>query len=405
MKKVVIIILLSILIPSLFAQTSVSGGSTSISQKLNSFSPLALIILKHLGLEDKNRNGVIDKGANEGYENFTAKYGDADKGFYANGITNGTNNGQLEEHEITNHYYTVIRFKQDFSRETTAIENEVKTYIYANNLPLVWLDDKQETVMKTVNRILGEGWQNKKPSETEAEKIFIQVMDKLSIRQLPGNPLASRYSYKQLPDFINSREGCCFEVAQFGFWFFSQLKIKSINVETALEPELVHGVIKLPDTNKIIDYNDTSRAYNISVNQWAIRNPLQCISDYYFLQAKNAKINIATNYEQASIYNKYDISTIGFLMELYSDSKNQSHAEITALGEFLLQNTDFRLIMNSKALNIAEIKNNLKVILSMLIKSYNSMRNRQGYENAAYLLNRYFQNDPNVQQFIDYYKF
>ncbi|GBR74515.1 hypothetical protein NO1_1676, partial [Candidatus Termititenax aidoneus] len=106
---------------------------SSISPPISQFSPIAqAAFLKNLGLEDKNGNGVIDKNAGEGYEKFSAKYGDADIGFAANGVTYGAANGQLEEPEIINHYYLNIRFKEPV--ETESIESEADAYIYANNI-------------------------------------------------------------------------------------------------------------------------------------------------------------------------------------------------------------------------------------------------------------------------------
>jgi hypothetical protein len=81
-KVIITFILLITLCPLAFAQPA----PASISQQLHSFSPMAQIYLKHLGLADKNSNGVIDKDAGEGYEAFAAKYGNADVGFYANNI-------------------------------------------------------------------------------------------------------------------------------------------------------------------------------------------------------------------------------------------------------------------------------------------------------------------------------
>jgi hypothetical protein len=145
MKTIILLLILfTTLCPIAFAQPA----PVSISQQLNSFSPMAQIYLKHLGLSDKNSNGVIDKDKGEGYEAFAAKYGNADIGFHANGVMYGTANGRLEEPEVINHYYINIRFKPDFQQETTAIESEVKEYVYANDIPLVWLDDEHGTVMK-----------------------------------------------------------------------------------------------------------------------------------------------------------------------------------------------------------------------------------------------------------------
>ncbi|MDR2428924.1 MAG: hypothetical protein LBD62_03865, partial [Candidatus Margulisbacteria bacterium] len=152
-----------------------------ISSQLNQFSPIAqAAFLKNLGLEDKNGNGVIDKNSGEGYEQFTEKYGDADIGFAANGVTYGAANGQLEEPEIINHYYLNIRFKE--AEETEAIESAVSTYIYANNIPLVWLDDEQGTVMNAVNKVLGEGWNEQEVTEDEAVRMFHRAMEGMRIR-------------------------------------------------------------------------------------------------------------------------------------------------------------------------------------------------------------------------------
>jgi hypothetical protein len=407
MKQTTLIITLSLLlIPPLPAQSSQSPGSLSISQQLYSFSPLARIILKHLGLEDKNHNGVIDKGMNEGYEAFITKYGNADIGFFANGITYGANNARLEEPEIVNHYYTSIRFKPSFSKETSAIENEITTYIYANDIPLIWLDDKWGSVMNVVNHILGEGWQNKQVSVSEAEKMFMQVMNKLKINSLPGTPDNSGYGYKQLTNFIGRREGYCFEVAQFGFWFFSQLKIKSIDVEAALEPNLIHGVIKLPDNNKIIDYFGASKYYSISVNQWIICNPLQCISYYYYVQGRIGKTNyIIGYYEKAAVYDKYDISTVSLLVEKYANSGFPNHEEIIALGEFILNNTDIKSVLNSNYFGKAVVKNNLKLLIILLLESYSATKNRRGFDIMANLLNLYFSDTPDIQQHINKFRF
>jgi hypothetical protein len=61
----------------------------NVSRLLYTFSPLGLIIANNFGLEDKNGNGVIDRGAGEGYEEFEAKHGNADAGFLANGVILG----------------------------------------------------------------------------------------------------------------------------------------------------------------------------------------------------------------------------------------------------------------------------------------------------------------------------
>ena len=383
----------------LFCTLSVSG--VEISDALYSFSPLARIYLKHLGLEDKNGNGVIDKGANEGYESFTAKYGKADTGFYLNGVLYGEANGKLEEPEIINHYYRVIRFNPAFEKETTAIENEVKIYIYTHNIPLVWLDDGRGTVMDEVNRILGAGWQERKVPESEALGMFRQVTSSLNIRGLLGDP--SNTGYYTLSQLVSRRAGYCFEVAQFGFWFFSQFKIRSSVVITALTPSLVHGVIKLTDSDTIIDYFKTGNSYNVPVNQWAALSPLQSIGEYY--QAQASSNNSLPAAEQALIYNKYSIPFMVQLLAAYADVPRPNHNEIIKIGEFILDNSDIPRIMTSRDQDINNIKSNLEMILGILIESYSAVKNRTGFNTIERLLNRYFSDDPKIKPFLDYYRF
>jgi hypothetical protein len=371
---------------------------TPLSAKLYSFSPLGQVYNKHLGLYDANSNGTIDRGAGEGYETFIGKYGDADTGFAANGVIFGAANGHLEEPEIVNHYYVHIRFKN--IDETKNIERDIAAGIRGGDIPLVWLDDEQGTVMTAVNRILGEGWQNKAVTADGAEILYRQVLDGLGTRGLPGNP--NQTGYYQLPEFINRKAGYCFEVAQFGFWFFSQLKMHSVVVETALTPALVHGVVKLIGENKIIDYFGTGNRYRVRIDQWAISTPVQAVGDFYAAQARKGQST--ENAEQALIYDKYSIPNMAHLLELYAGSGNRNHHEIITLGEFILQNSDIPGMMNSSRLNIDSIKSNFEFILSILIESYNATGNRTGFTTAERLLNQYYGNDPHVKPFLDYYR-
>ena len=389
------------------APVSISQQLNSISQQLYSFSPMAQIYLKHLKLVDKNSNGVIEKGAGEGYEEFTTKYGNADVGFHANGVTQNADNSKLEEPEIINHYYLTIRFKPEFEEETSAIESEVVAYIYANNIPLVWLDDEQGTVRNAVNHILGMGWQNKQVTLDEAEKNFTRVMDALRIRDLPGAPVASGYGYRRLSDLVIIRESYCFEISQLYFWLFSESKIRSVNVQVALAPYLLHGVIKLTDNNRIIDYFSTSNIYTVSVDQWAVNNPIQCIGDYYLVQAQTNKAdNIIEYYEQAAVYNKYDIVSIANLMAQYADNVTpRNHQEIIALGEFVLDNTNLTMVLNSDYLNRAIMENGVGLVLTVLLESYAAINNRSEFDNTVNLLNRYFSDNQEVQQYIDKFWF
>ena len=398
MKIILTFILLITLFPLAFAQQA----PASIAQQLYSFSPMAQIYLKHLGLADKNSNGVIDKDNGEGYEAFTAKYDNADVGFHANGVVLGVANGKLEEPEIINHYYINIRFKPDYQKETAVIESEVKAYIYANNIPLVWLDDQQGTVMNTVNKVLGEGWQDKQVSESEAEKMFQQVVSTMNIKGLTGTP-SKNNGYYTLPNFVKQQSGYCFEIAQFGFWFFSQLQIRSLVVDTALTSSLLHAVIKLNNSNTIIDYFRTSNPFNVPINRWTNFNPIQSIGNYYYVIARTKNSQLFA--EQSVIYNKYDIPLIAYLMNMYSNNPRPNHIEIIEMGEFILKNVDIPRVMTSDVKDINNIKNTFERILSVLIESYSATRNRTGFNNVERLLDQYYSHDSKAKPFLDYYRF
>jgi len=394
-KTTLVIILITATVYNAFSQT--------VSQRLNSFSPLALIYLKHLGLEDKNRNGTIEKSTGEGYEGFIAKYGNADVGFHANGIIQGANNGRLEEPEIINHYYTAIRFKQGFDKETSAIESEVTAYIYKNNLPLVWLDSERKIVMDTVTGILGVGWQNQPMTLTQAQEAFNKVLNTIN----RGEPINGRYGepaekggYYTLPQFIQKREGFCFEAAQFGFWFFSQLKINSLMFTADLSPTTTHGVIIQTDVNNIIDYFGESRKYSDKNIFWSAVNPLVSLGCYYIMEYNINKRNLNA-LEKAIIYNKYDITNHAIMMKITQPGSPEQFQKIIAHGEFILENTDIGQIV-SNGNGIA--KNNLRLILVMLLVCYTENNKKTEADNMYALLNRYFSEDAFVQQFMEQYR-
>ncbi|MDR2431600.1 MAG: hypothetical protein LBD99_05050 [Candidatus Margulisbacteria bacterium] len=371
-----------------------------VSVQIRQFSPLARkAFLPHLGLEDKNGNGAIDRGAGEGYEQFIARYGNADIGFFINGVIQGANNGRLEENEIVNHYYINIRFKNPFQIETNNVERDLTAEIRRSGLPLVWLDNGG-TAMNAVNRILGAGWRDRTPSEDEAIRMFQRVINTLNIRGLSGDP--NNTGYYTLPEFLNRRTGYCFEIAQFGFWFFSQLRVNAITVTTALKPDLVHAVIKLFNPPKVFDYINISTLYETSISQWSNFNPIQSIGEYY--AAGTIRSHSLHNAEKATIYNKYNIPTVAVLMDKYLDQLNPDYNEIIAIGEFILENISIEDIAYSKNLRNNEINDNLERILADLIISYSTTKNRRGFNKIASLLNRYFSNDPSIRPFIEKYR-
>ncbi|MDR1997014.1 MAG: hypothetical protein LBQ83_01640 [Candidatus Margulisbacteria bacterium] len=374
--------------------------TVSISQQLYSLSPLGTIIASKLGMDDKNQNGTIDPDAGEGYEEFKEKYGDADIGFAANGVTFGAANNVLEEPEIVNHYYINIRFKEP--EVTEAIENEISSYVYANNIPLVWQDDEQGTVMNAVNSVLGEGWNEQEVSDDEAVRMFRRTMGGLGIRGLT-NSEPHDTGYNTLPELIAQKTSYCYETAQFGFWFFSQLNKNSIVLRAALTSTLLHDIVKLTDTNKPVDYFNTSAKYPGVNNRWNLLNPLHSLSEYEATLGR--KENSLYHLEQAVIYNKYKLSNIGLLIKQISAQDNPDYAAIITLGEFMLDNIDIEKIMQTRNLEAASVRANLKSILLFLIKSYSSAKNNTGFERVATILQTYFPKDPQAKQFLEYYSF
>jgi len=400
MKKIVIILITLLTLP--FPLSAQENTPVPISRQIYSFSPMAHVYLNNLGLIDTNNNGVIDRGAGEGYEGFIVKYGNADIGFHANYVLCCEANGKLEEPEIINHYYLTIRFNPEFEEETAAIESEVSAYIYANDMPLVWLDDEQGTVMNAVNTALGEGWNRQGLTESEAITLFNTAKSRMNIRGRTGVP-NSNGGYYTLPEFVTRKAGYCVEAALIGFWFFSQLQIRSLVVDTALTSSLAHAVIKLNNSNTIIDYFETSYHYRVPVNQWANFDPVKSIGEYYYVLARTNNSRLFA--EQSVIYSKYDIPLTAYLMNMYSNNPVPNHAEIIEIGRFILNNVDIPRVMASDTKEINSIKNTFERILSVLIESYSATGNRTGFNNVEHLLNQYYSHDPNVKPFLDYYRF
>jgi len=361
MKKILAVLIF------IFTSFNLSAQANSASRYLYKFSPLAEIIIRNLGMEDKNANGVIDNdvgaGANEGYEGFIEKYGNADIGFTINGITQGANNGILEENEIVNYYYLNIRFK--YPEETAIIDKEIKAYIYANNLPLVWLDDEKGTVMEAVTKVLGEGWNEKQVTEDEAVNLLNRALNGIKIRARQGIP-SKNGGYYNLPELIKNKSGYCFEVAQFGFWFFSELKINSVSAWTSLTSSENHEVIRL-SSGRIVDYYDSSKPYNIPAGRWQNTNPLLSLAEYYKAAAKINTKNSAQLFEQAALYDKYNLNCIALLMYEYYNGNKPDYSEIIAIGEFILKNIDQEKVKTS---GHREAKHNLNSVRSILDASY-----------------------------------
>ena len=409
MKKIV---LLTIILPVITA--AISAQTQSISSILNHFSPLAEIIVRNLGMEDKNNNGIIDKNAGEGYEEFiercgigetfTEKERSIDRGFHANGIIIGANNGRLEEPEIVNHYYINIRFKPVFAEEERAIEQEITAYIRANNLPLVWLDDEQGTVMNEVTRVLGEGWNNPAVvrSENEAVRMFNSAVSGMRIAGRTGIP-SRNGGYYSLPEMVNRRAGYCFEVAQFGFWFFSQLRINSVSAIAALNSNTLHEVVRL-NSGRRVDYSGSGNRYRVPAENWELSNPLQNMGTYYSVWGE-AMVRL-TAVQESVLFDKYNLGNIGQLLNFYfNNSFFQDSTNIINLGEFFLSNNDISRLLRVRRADSAVVKEQIKIVLIMLFVAYNETDNGPGASRIASLLKTYFTADAVVRNYLNTYGF
>jgi len=398
MKKFAAVLTMLLTLP--FPLSAQENAPVPISRQIYSFSPMSHVYLNNLGLIDTNNNGVIDRGAGEGYEEFIAKYDNADIGFHANYVLCGEANGKLEEPEIINYYYLTIRFKPEFEEETAAIENAVSAYIYANNIPLVWLDDEQGTVMNAVNTALGEGWDRQGLTESEAIALYNSAMSKMRISGRTGDPI-NYGGYYTLPEFVTRKAGYCVEAALFGFWFFSQLKINSILAQGDLTPTLTHEVVKL-SSGRIVDYFGVGRRYNAPADRWYIANPLQELSLYY--RAKENIPNGRAMLEQTALYDKYRAGNISGLIYLYNSNLANLSANIIELGEFFLANNDIDKILQARHFRSSLVKSQIRVILLFLLSSYSITGNRAGFNNIEALIGNYYREDNEARRYVEQYR-
>ncbi|MDR2500999.1 MAG: hypothetical protein LBD37_07975 [Treponema sp.] len=390
------------------AGSNLSGPEQErFNQLFHSFSVLAEeAFLRNLGLEDADGSGSIERGTGEGYETFIQKYGNADQGFWVNTILQGAGDGLLEEAEIVNHYYLHIRY--NFPDETGRVEAALREAVRKRDLPLVWMDDRSGTALKAAQAVFQKDripWPSGPVREDDAARLYQQLLRGLRIRGLAGDPGAT--GYYQLPDFTRYRAGYCFEAAQFGFWFFSLLKINALPATAMLSPTVKHQVIKFINTGGILDYFGAADPYRIPENQWRIDNPLQSLGAYYSAEAQKQRRrrNAAALYEQAVSYNKYNLTYLCSLLNTKAEDPKPNYPELIAIGEFALQNVDIQGLMLSRDIEADQIRANLELILSILIQSYSGVKDRRGFDAAARLLNEHFYNDEQVQPFLNQYRF
>jgi hypothetical protein len=269
--------------------------------------------------------------------------------------------------------------------------------MYANNIPLVWLDDKQSTVMKAVTEILGEGWNKKEVTENEAVTLYNKVLWDMKITGRPGNPINSG-GYYTLPEFVTKKSGYCFEVAQFGFWFFSELRINSLCASIYLSADVLHEAVKLK-SGRIVDYFRNSK---LSGNKWQNVNPIQEIALYYTALSYKEN-NSLVRLESAVLYDKYNLAIMQVLMsvaiKMYDDYKNT-----IAYGRFLLDNIDINAIISANHLGATDNRNYLRDAIWFLGRAYYGNYDSEKIQYIVDLLIKYYKSDKYTKTYIDFLK-
>jgi hypothetical protein len=245
--------------------------------------------------------------------------------------------------------------------------------------------------MNAVNSILGKGWNEQEVTENEAIQMFNRTMRGLNIRGRTTR--AANTGYYTLPEFINRQAGYCFEVAQFGFWFFSELKVNSIPLRGALTSNSAHEIIEIPRIGRSIDYFGSSNRYQ-NIN-WGVLNPIQSIGSYYSVSAKEKHLAI--------MYDKYNIYFSYLAMNSMINSNAPNYKEIIILGNFILQNMEAEKLINSVDLFSSYIINYLKHICIFMLKSCGIDADLNSFRNIEDFCNRYFSQDKSIKEFIDYY--
>jgi len=232
--------------------------------------------------------------------------------------------------------------------------------------------------------------------------MLIKALWEINIRGRQGLP-SKNNGYYSLPEFIIKKYGYCLETAQFGFWFFSELKINSVSAWMDLTKSLRHEVIKL-GSGKIVDYFNTSKNYNVPKDNWYVRNPMQVLSVFCSTnerQSERNALNVETMLEQNVIYDKYDIDNIVFLLQYHRRANNNE--TVIEIGEFFLQNSDIDKILNKKHNSSSFVKEQIKVSLIYLLGSYHWINNRTGNDMIVSLLKKYYPNDNDVKDWIKAY--
>jgi hypothetical protein len=195
----------------------------------------------------------------------------------------------------------------------------------------------------------------------------------------------------------------CAEAADFQFLFYSFLQKRSVGTTAILGESVVHGAIRM-ESGAIHDYFGVSKYYPSPKRGWEIYNPLQSISSYYHGEytesLKNRRPDIGAA-EISAQYDKYSVSAQSCLMEAYYKSQNPPYEKIIAHGEFVLKEAGIDQVMSG---DDSASKNNLEIILQILLVGYEETKDWLKLRETLNLLERYFGGDPTAKEWLQYYQ-
>jgi len=257
--------------------------------------------------------------------------------------------------------------------------------------------------MNAVNSVLGEGWNDPEIERTDAEleALYRRALQGLRITGRTGMP-SGKGGYYTLSEMVNRRAGYCVEVAQFGFWFFSELRVNSISKTALLTRTLSHQIIGLTRSIRNIDYFRSSERYRVPENRWSLVNPMHSIALYYKIFSKITQQK-GTYEELSFIYNKNDLFVIASIIQDYLNI--HKYADIISLGEFFLENTNLDVLLRTNNLDRDLIRMNVRAILLFMANSYSNLNNPAGFQTIADLIIKHYPNDREARNYVNFYSF
>lgn len=377
----------------------------TITKSLTSFSPLAPVFLNSLGLEDRNGNGTIDKAGEEGYEQFVAKYGDADMGYETHfGLSQGLADGRLDEKEIVDFYYLNIRYV--FPQETALIETELAEAIRHSGIYSAWLDDG--TIKAALEQV--------SPGLFWPERELPNALAKLYLAVAKSSPYwrtddLQEAGYATLPEAVRTKKYTCYEATLLAFWFTSELRVRSIPAFVSLGGTTLHQFLYVPETAQSMDLTGVLAARRVDTSEMRYENPVQMIGQYYSvlsgLRENSGTAQEIEYLEKALQYQKNNDDIALTLMYCYLYPKDKASRDFTkaaALGEFILKHVDFEQLTTGKVVVPEYLKKSAAELLCYLIHCYSALQDKARYLEVVGLANKYFSKDTEVQRYLGVFK-